>query len=71
MTSQRTFPLDLEHADGILRAEGAELAGRQRVSAATRPRGANVERPHEGHRAHRRHARMLLFPPTSLTLEPG
>lgn len=33
-----TFSLDLEHTDGILRAEGAELAGRQRVAAAPRPR---------------------------------
>lgn len=28
-----TFPLDLEHADGILGAEAAELTGGQRVAA--------------------------------------
>lgn len=50
-----TFSLDLEHADGIFRAEAAELAGWERVSAALRPRGAHVGRPQEGSCAHQRH----------------
>lgn len=55
-----TFSLDLEHTDGILRAEGAELAGRQRVAAAPGPRWAHVERPHERHCAHHRHGLIFL-----------
>lgn len=50
-----TFSLDLEHADGIFRAEAAELAGWERVSAALRPRGAHVERPQKRSCAHHRH----------------
>lgn len=54
-----TFSLDLEHADGIFGAEAAELAGRERVSAAPRPRGVHVGRPEKRSCAQHRHGSEL------------
>lgn len=50
-----TFSLDLEHADGIFRTEGAELACWERVSAALWPRGAHVGRSQKRSCTHHRH----------------
>lgn len=57
-----TFSLDLKHTYCVLRAEGAELAGGQRVAAALRHRRAHVERLHERHCAHHWHG-LLCFSP--------
>lgn len=56
-----TFSFDLKHADGILRAEGAELAGGQRVAAAAaRHRGAHVKGLDERQCTHHRHVFCFL-----------
>lgn len=59
MNGLLTFSLDLEYADGIFWAEGAKLAGRQRVAAALWYRGAHMERSQERQCAHHRH--FVLF----------
>lgn len=57
---QLTFSLNLKHADGVLWAERTELAGGQRVTATPWHRRAQVERPHERHSTHHRHAFLNL-----------
>ncbi|MEQ2226445.1 hypothetical protein ILYODFUR_027560 [Ilyodon furcidens] len=66
-----TFSLYLEHADGILRAEGAKLAGRQRVAAALRHRGAHMmQRLRERQCAQHRHPPVLCLQKISIPMPP-